>query len=73
MRGVTRIIIEESLCQANGQCALAAPEIFEVRDDLAVVRAGGTPQEHRQAVETAVRRCPTGAIRVEWAVEEAVP
>ena len=43
-----------------------APEVFEVRDDdFLYVLLDEPPEELRDKVEEAVRRCPKQAIRIE--------
>ena len=57
------IVVDRELCELNGQCVAAAPDVFEISDDdvLRVIdpqpSAAKTPQ-----LETAVRRCPKGAL-----------
>jgi ferredoxin len=50
------------LCQSHGECALAAPEVFELGDDD-VLRWIEEPDESlRPKVEQAVANCPVSAI-----------
>lgn len=60
-----RITVDPDLCEGNGLCEKAAPRVFRVGDDdraqLLIERPG---EEHRDAVEQAVRRCPRHAIRL---------
>ncbi len=60
------ISIDADACQGNSQCYLAAPQVFEVIDDLSSVRDGVDLAPHRGAIAEAARRCPTGAITVAW-------
>ena len=61
-----RVIVDPVLCEGNGVCAEVAPGIFTLGDDdkarVLVERPG---QDQRVQVETAVRRCPRRAIRLE--------
>jgi ferredoxin len=61
-----RVIVDPVLCEGNGVCAEVAPEIFEVGDDDRARVLVERPGEARRAqVETAVRRCPRRAIRLQ--------
>jgi ferredoxin len=61
-----KVIVDFEVCQSHGLCMQAAPEVFELRDDGFLYVLQETPPENlRKKVETAVRECPTGAIKVE--------
>ncbi|MGI8424541.1 MAG: ferredoxin [Chloroflexota bacterium] len=61
-----RAIVDHDKCEGHGKCEMAAPEVFELRDDdLSYVKLEPIPEEMRQQVERAVRLCPRQAIRVE--------
>jgi len=51
------------LCEGNARCVLAAPEVFELRDDdqsyVLIERPG---EDLRPKVEEAARFCPRQAI-----------
>jgi ferredoxin len=59
-----RVVVDYDRCEGNGRCALAAPEVFEVREDQAVVLIERPGEELRAKVERAVRVCPRQAIRI---------
>jgi ferredoxin len=61
-----KIIVDFDVCQSHGLCTQAAPEVFEVRDDGFLYILDESPAEALRAkVESAMRECPTGAIKVE--------
>ncbi len=62
-----KIIVDTELCEAHGDCVLAAPEVFDLDDDENVVALlDPSPDESlRVKVEEAARMCPVSAIRVE--------
>jgi ferredoxin len=62
-----RVIVDRALCQGHAQCEDAAPEVFAVGEDDALVRlrTEDPPEETRTAVEAAVRWCPVNAIRID--------
>jgi ferredoxin len=62
-----KIKVDQSLCQAHGDCAIEAPSVFELGDDDDVVRVidESPSDDRREAVERAARRCPVSAILIE--------
>ncbi len=51
---------------SNAQCMMAAPEVFEVREDGMLYVLNETPSEELRAkVVEAARLCPTQAITIE--------
>jgi ferredoxin len=61
-----KVIVDFEVCQSHGLCMQAAPEVFELRDDGFLYILAESPAENlRKKVETAVRECPTGAIKLE--------
>lgn len=61
-----RIEIDENACVGAGQCVLAAPEVFDQRDeDGVVVLLDKEPgAEMHEAARRAAMLCPAAAIRV---------
>jgi ferredoxin len=58
-----RIVVDRDLCEANGECMRAAPEVFLVDDnDKLIVKLERPPAELVEKVKTAVRRCPRAAL-----------
>lgn len=61
-----KVLVDFELCQSHGLCMQAAPEVFEVRDDgFLYILQENPPETLRKKVQTAVRECPTGAIKLE--------
>lgn len=61
-----RIVVEYDLCESNGLCEEAAPELFRLGDDDNLNVLNETPgEELRAKAEEAVRRCPKQALRLE--------
>ena len=60
-----RVVVDFDLCESNALCMVAAPEVFEVRDDDFLYVLDETPPDAlREKVDEAVRRCPKQAIAV---------
>jgi ferredoxin len=62
-----KIHIDEVRCVGGGQCVLAAPEVFDQRDEdgVAVLLQDNPPAVLSAAVHEAVLLCPAFAITVE--------
>ncbi len=60
-----RIAVDRDLCQGHGVCESEAPEVFSVsKDAVLTVLAEAPGDEHRKAVEAAVKYCPTHALTI---------
>ena len=59
-----KIDTDEEVCCGSGMCALAAPGVFDQRDDdgIVVVLAPEPAQADYDAVRAAAAACPTSAI-----------
>jgi ferredoxin len=62
-----KITLDTALCEAHGECVVAAPEVFDIGEDDEFARVLDTsPGEHLRAkVELAVRLCPVAALRLD--------
>jgi ferredoxin len=61
-----RVVVDWDLCESNGLCMAAAPEVFELQDDDTLMIRQETPDEAlRSKVVDAVRACPKQAITLQ--------
>ncbi|MBS2538979.1 ferredoxin [Catenulispora sp. NF23] len=62
-----KVIIDQDKCVASGQCVLAAPEVFDQReeDGIVVLLAENPPQDAAEAIREAAALCPALAIALE--------
>lgn len=61
-----KVVVDYDLCESNAVCMGIAPEVFEVRDDdFLYILQEHPPEELRDKVAEAVRRCPKQAISIE--------
>jgi ferredoxin len=61
-----RVYVNPDRCEGHGKCQLAAPEVFELRDDdMSHVLVDDVPADLEPKVERAIRLCPRQAIS--WA------
>ena len=62
-----KIIVDETVCEAHGECIFAAPELFDLGDDdeTVTVLDDQPGEELHQKARDAEQVCPVGAIRLE--------
>lgn len=61
-----KVIVDYDLCESNAVCMEAAPEVFEVRDDdFLYLFTEEPPENQRDAVLSAIDRCPKQAITLQ--------
>jgi ferredoxin len=61
-----KVVVNWGLCDGNGNCAQAAPEIFRLdEDDNLEVLQETFGEELRQKAEAAVRACPKNALSLQ--------
>lgn len=61
-----KLIVDYDLCEANGMCVAAAPEVFALDDsDKLHVRTDLVDDKHRAQLVKAVAMCPRRALRLE--------
>lgn len=68
-----RILIDESRCCGAGACVLAAPQVFDQRDDdgVVILLNESPPAELLPGVRKAAQLCPGLAIRLHDDDEQA--
>lgn len=65
MSGALRVEADLDLCQGHAMCELEAPDVFEVPPKGKVrILAPEPPDDQRDAVDAAVRYCPTQALKL---------
>jgi ferredoxin len=61
-----KVVVDMDKCQDHGQCAFAAPEVFQISPEGKLVVLQDDPDESlRDAVEEAADVCPVQAITIE--------
>jgi len=61
-----KLVVNYDLCEANGLCVGAAPDVFAIDDnDKLHVRTENVDEKRRAQLLRAVRLCPRGALRME--------
>jgi len=59
-----KVSIDDS-CVACEKCVEACPDVFEMGDGIAEVKAAAVPAKHEDAVRQAAEECPVEAIVVQ--------
>jgi ferredoxin len=62
-----KIVVDRDLCQGHAMCVLEDPDVFAVQpgDDQVTLLDETPDAAHRDAVQNAVRYCPTTALSIE--------
>jgi ferredoxin len=60
-----KVTVDPDLCEANGLCVAAAPEVFDlIDDDVVDILIPDPARELEPAVIDAVTACPKQALRI---------
>lgn len=60
-----RVFVDTAKCAQHGQCAYAAPEVFDIDEHGELVYQAAPDPAQRDAVEEAADVCPMQAITIE--------
>ncbi len=60
-----KVKIDKDACVGDGTCVEMCPEVFEMEDELAIVKVETIPEELKERVRETARDCPVDAITIE--------
>ena len=60
-----KAIIDKDACTGCELCADSCPEVFEMQEDVAVVKVDTVPADAVDSCRQAVEDCPSEAIKIE--------
>ena len=59
-----KIVVDVDACIGCGLCVQVAPDVYEMKDDKAVLKVKDVPQDKAADAKTAADQCPVNAIHV---------
>lgn len=60
-----KALVDEELCTGCGLCADSCPDVFEMKEDKAIVKSDSVPNEAADCAKDAATNCPVEAIKVD--------
>jgi ferredoxin len=60
-----KVKVDPDLCTACELCTETCPEVFEMGEDIAIVKVGTVPSDLEESARQAAEDCPAEAIIVE--------
>jgi ferredoxin len=60
-----KVRVDPELCTGCGPCVELCSEVFQLKDDKAIVQVEDVPTDLQDSVRAAADACPTGAIVIE--------
>ncbi|MDI6640722.1 MAG: ferredoxin [Elusimicrobiota bacterium] len=60
-----KVSVDKETCTGCGLCSDSCPEVFELKEDIAVAKVESVPAELESKVKEAAENCPVEAIKIE--------
>ena len=60
-----KVTVDEETCIGCGLCVETCPDVFELKDDKAIVKMEEVPEGVAESCREAAEECPVEAIQVE--------
>jgi ferredoxin len=60
-----KAVIDVDMCTGCELCVATAPDVFEMVDDVAVMKGDAIADEHAESAKQAAEECPVEAIVIE--------
>lgn len=60
-----KVSVDKDLCVGCGLCESSCPDVFEMKDNVAVVKRGDVAPAQADCATSVAQNCPVSAITVE--------
>jgi ferredoxin len=60
-----KAVVDADMCTGCELCVTTAPDVFEMADDVAVMKGDSIPDEYLDDAKQAAEECPVEAITIE--------
>ena len=60
-----KAVVDKDLCTGCGLCEDTCPEVFEIKDNIAIVKISKVPEDLIESCKEAADVCPVEAINCE--------
>jgi ferredoxin len=60
-----KVSVDPDLCTGCELCEDIAPDVFEMKDDIAVAKVETVPEDAEESAQEAADSCPSEAISIE--------
>jgi ferredoxin len=60
-----KAVVDADLCTGCELCTQTCPDVFEMEDDVAIVKADEVPAGSEDCANQAAEECPVEAIKIE--------
>ena len=60
-----KAVVDADLCTGCELCTQTCPDVFEMEDDVAIVKVDEVPADSEDCAKQAAEECPVEAIKIE--------
>jgi ferredoxin len=60
-----KAVVDADLCTGCELCTQTCPDVFEMQDDIAIVKVDEVPADSEDCAKQAAEECPVEAIKIE--------
>jgi ferredoxin len=60
-----KAVVDADLCTGCELCTQTCPDVFEMEDDVAIIKGDEVPADSEDCAKQAAEECPVEAIKIE--------